>query len=54
MTPRQQGARPTCLAAWPATGYTNCAWARKKAGAFFDNFINKKFISLQKLVGQDK
>jgi hypothetical protein len=45
------------MAAWPAAGYWNCAWARKKQHPnfvlFFDNFINKEFISLQKFVGQE-
>ncbi len=45
-------------AAQPAAGYWNCAWTRKKQEhpkffLIFDNFINRKFFSLQKFVGQD-
>jgi hypothetical protein len=47
-------------AAWPAAGYWNCAWAGKKEEHskfiyihFFDNFINRKFISLQIFIWQD-
>jgi hypothetical protein len=55
----ERGREAAHLAARPAAGYWNCAWARKKQEQpkilknFFDNFINRKSISLQKFVGQD-